>query len=84
MLDQLGMAGLGGLLGYPQTYNGMYGQMNSQLTQQQFQYNQALTQAIMNRPVWMFDGVQCNVRTMADKIWPTDCPDKTHFLLKYE
>lgn len=71
-----------------QQYNNsqLSGQMGQSIAQQQ--YNQQLyNQAVMmkNRPRWIFDGVECNgPREMADIIWANDCPEKTHFLLKYE
>ena len=34
--------------------------------------------------VWVFNGEQCSVKEMADKIWSNNCPEKTMFLLKYE
>ena len=84
MFNQLGMVGLNSLLG-TQACNGYqngFGQMNNQLQQQ---YNHQYTQSMMmNKPTWVFNGQTCTVREMADMIWPTDSPEKTHFLLKYE
>ena len=34
-------------------------------------------------PRWMFDGVMLSVMDFANKIWPDDCADKTHFILKW-
>ena len=58
---------------------------------QQHQYNQALMSGLFNQqtvidpPKWVFNGTTYNnVRDMADAIWKLDCPEKTHFILKYE
>lgn len=71
---------------YNNYQNGQLGQAGMNMAAQQ--YNQQLfNQAVMmkNRPRWIFDGVECNgPREMADIIWANDCPEKTHFLLKYE
>ena len=48
------------------------------------QYNQAQMAQQIKWPTWVFNGKQCTIREMADEIWHTDCPEKTHFLLKYE
>lgn len=96
LLDSLG---LNGLFGQNQlqsnqsafqraqqyNHNAQYGgQMGQSIAQQQ--YNQALMASMMqNKPQWVFNGVTCNgPREMADIIWTNDCPEKTHFLLKYE
>ena len=84
MLDQLGLAGLAGIMNSQNHNNQMYGQMNSQISQSQSQaaWTQAMSQ---QRPQWVINGVVCNsAREMADVIWPNSCPEKTHFLLKYE
>jgi len=92
LLDSLG---LNGIFGQNQLQSNQsafqraqqYNQYGSQiaglgLTQQQM-YNQAMM--MRNKPKWVFNGVECNSpREMADIIWSTDCPEKTHFLLKYE
>lgn len=92
LLESLGMQGVMGPNHQQlsqqanQAFNNAYAQYNNQiaglgLTQQQM-YNQAMMQ---NKPQWVFDGVVCNgPREMADVIWPNDCAEKTHFLLKYE
>ena len=90
LLDGLG---LGGLMGQnqiqsnqsafqrAQQYSQYGGQMSQSLAQQQL-YNAAMMQ---NQTKWMFNGVYCSgPREMADIIWANDCPEKTHFLLKYE
>lgn len=84
MLDQLGLAGLAGIMNTQNHNNQMYGQMNNQLAQSQAQ--QAWNSAMMQqRPQWVINGVTCrSAREMADVIWPNSCPEKTHFLLKYE
>ena len=56
-------------------YQQQVGQFNNWAAQMQQQKKPKL---------WKFDGVECDVREMADKIWTTDCPEKTHFILKYE
>lgn len=63
---------------------GMQNGYNSQLAQGMLahQYHQQATQPKM--PEWVFNGKTCSVREMADEIWHIDCPEKTHFLLKYE
>jgi len=88
-LDNLG---LGGLMGQQvqsnqsgfqraQQYNNS--QYGSQIAGLGLTYNQAMM--MQNRPQWVFNGVTCNSpRDMANIIWPTDCAEKTHFLLKYE
>lgn len=84
LLDSLG---LGMLMGQNQTqsnHSAQYGSqsaMNQSLVQQQLrQYSQ-----MRNQTKWMFDGIPCSgPREMADIIWPNDCAEKTHFLLKYE
>ena len=93
LLDSLG---LGGLMGQNQIQSNQGGFQraqqynNSQLgaqMNQSYLHQQLYKQAIMmkNRPRWIFDGVECNgPREMADIIWANDCPEKTHFLLKYE
>jgi hypothetical protein len=84
MFDQLGLGTiLGAMNGYnsgsPQNYtNNVY---QSPL-QQQYQYNSNIQNQA--QPKWMFDGRVCDVRKMADMIWPKSCPEKTHFLLKFE
>ena len=80
MFDQLG---LGNLLGTNAFNN--YNQMSNQLASlgQSNLLNQQYNQ-MMQKPKWVFDGRTCTVREMADSIWPTDCPEKTHFLLKWE
>lgn len=87
MLDQLGLAGLASIMNTQNHNNQMYGQMNNQLASQQYQqaqYNRMMMQA-QQKPMWVFNGVQCNsAREMADIIYPNDCPEKTHFLLKFE
>lgn len=40
-------------------------------------------QGIIQPMTWMFDGVLMSIMDFADKIWPEDCADKTHFILKY-
>lgn len=92
LLDSLGLSGLMGQQsnqgGFQraQQYNNsqLAGQMGQSLMQQQ--YNQTLMASMMqNRPQWVFNGVTCNSpREMADIIWTNDCPEKTHFILKYE
>lgn len=32
---------------------------------------------------WMFDGEYCTITEFAEKMWPSDCKEKTFFLLKY-
>ena len=92
LLDSLG---LGGLMGQNQVqsnqsgfqrahqynHSQLSGQMGQSLMQQQLgQYHQ-----MQNQTKWMFNGVHCSgPREMADIIWANDCPEKTHFLLKYE
>ena len=85
MLDQLGLAGLAGIMNTQNQNNGMYGQMNGQISQSQAQAAWTQAAAMQNRPQWVFNGVRCNsAREMADIIWPNSCPEKTHFLLKHE
>ena len=82
MLDQLGLAGLAGIMNTQNHNNQMYGQMNIHQNNVQAQWTAAMAQ---QRPQWVFNGVTCNsVREMANIIWPTDCAEKTHFLLKFE
>lgn len=33
---------------------------------------------------WVFAGRPCSVTEFADFIWPEECADKTHFILKWE
>ena len=92
MLEQLGLQGLVGL----GAIGGSQGQMNNGMLTQQYgsQYNNALSQQQyqwaqhqmnITPPTWVFNGqVYKTAREMADAIWHNDCPDKTHFLLKYE
>lgn len=63
---------------------GLQNGYNSQLAQAQLahQYRQQIATA--TKPTWVFNGKSCTVREMADEIWHTDCPEKTHFILKYE
>lgn len=63
-------------MGLQNAYNSQ--QAQTQLRQQYYQAQQ------MKVPTWIFNGKTCTVREMADEIWHTDCPEKTHFLLKYE
>lgn len=60
---------------------GSSGLANQSLAQQQMS---AWNQSITKPAKWMFDGKVCDVREMANKIWHEDCPEKTHFILKYE
>jgi len=95
LLDSLGLNGIFGqnqlqsnqsAFQRAQQYGQYGGQMGQSLAQQQYNqqlYNQAMM--MKNRTRWMFDGVECSgPREMADIIWPNDCAEKTHFLLKYE
>lgn len=96
MLGQLGLGAMNSLLGGHSYNNYGYGsqglhqqgmgnaQYNSLLAQQQQAFNHAYNQSMSPPAKWMFDGKVCDVRTMADEIWKTDCPEKTHFILKYE
>ena len=34
-------------------------------------------------PKWMFNGTMCSIIDFANQIWPEDCADKTHFILKW-
>lgn len=68
-----------GMSPYAQNSAGLANQSSISIAQQQ--YNQAMMQ---QKPTWVFNGQTCTVREMADNIWPTDCPEKTHFLLRYE
>lgn len=90
LLESLGMSGLMGQnhqqlaqqanQAFNHAYSQYSGQMGQSLMQQQ--YNQSLMQ---QQTRWMFNGVVCSgPREMADIIWPNDCAEKTHFLLKYE
>ena len=64
-------------------YNQYGGLANQSLAQQQLsQYNQML--GARQETKWKFNGIDLNVRDMANAIWANDCPEKTHFLLKYE
>ena len=45
--------------------------------------SQAYTGSNWQPPRWMFNGVMLGVLDFANEIWPEDCPDKTHFILKY-
>lgn len=57
-------------------------QYNSQLAQQQWAN---IMMGATQTPQWVFNGVICkSARDMANIIWKTDCPEKTHFLLKFE
>ena len=89
LLDSLGIQGMNVLLGQSQAqYGGQMGQSQAQYGGQmgqslmQQQYNQAF--GARQETKWKFNGIDLNVRDMANAIWPTDCPEKTHFLLKYE
>jgi hypothetical protein len=76
MLDQLGLSGLCGIMN-SQNYNSQLHQNNVQA-----QWTAAMAQ---QKPQWVFNGITCNsVRDMANIIWPIDCPEKTHFILKHE
>jgi hypothetical protein len=72
-----------------QAYNGYqqgmtFGQNQSMLAQQQYARNQANMLGAQQIVKWAFNGKICTVRQMADEIWHEDCPEKTHFILKYE
>ena len=77
----------------PPIYHGTgYNQLNAQqqtiLAQQMSARNYGNMMANSNIQIsfskWTFNGKNCTVREMANQIWPIDCSDKTHFLLKYE
>ena len=86
--------GLGNLIGNHAHnnygHNSSQNMFNSGMSPQQaaMQYNNLLAQTHMNphqqKVNWIFNGKICTVREMADEIWHNDCPEKTHFLLKYE
>lgn len=81
----LAQQGYNQLAGY--SMNNQSGLMDAAIAAQQ--YNTLLANAshqnIITKPkLWVFNGKECTVRQMADEIWHTDCPEKTHFLLKYE
>lgn len=95
MLNQLGLQGLAsiGVVGtnisgqQAMQSSGMLNGYNSQQAQSQLaqQYNWAQQRIVVEPPQWAFNGVVYKTaREMADAIWTHDCPDKTHFLLKYE
>jgi len=68
---------------YNNYQQGLLGQAG--LAQAAQQYNSQLWQSqVRQETKWKFNGVDVNVRDMANSIWPTDCAEKTHFLLKYE
>jgi hypothetical protein len=65
-------------------YQGMLNGYNSQQAQNMLaqQYNQAMMKP---KPKWVIDGKEFNsVRDVANELYPTDCPEKTFFILKYE
>ena len=72
---------------YPAHY---YAQQASQLqamAQQQAQQglgmSGSLQQGVYQMPRWMFNGVVLSILDFANEIWPEDCAEKTHFVLKY-
>lgn len=100
LLDSLGLQGLMGQNHQQlsqqanQAFNNAYNQYNNGqlgqagMSQAAQQYNNQLWQSVAQKPsplrTWVFNNKPCNVREMADMIWTNDCPEKTHFLLKYE
>ena len=90
MFNLLGMQALAslGVVGTSSGNQGMLAQQyssqyNNNIAQQQYAWAQQ--QLAVVPPTWAFNGTIYNTaREMADAIWHTDCPDKTHFLLKYE
>ena len=93
MLGQLGMQGLAsaGIIGTGGIAQQQYqSNQNAYMALQQSSYNQQMMLGQMAqqqyiKPRWVFDGTTYNsAREMADTIWPVSCPQKTHFLLKYE
>ena len=97
LLDSLGLQGLMGQnhqqlsqqanQAFNNAYNsyqqGQIGQAG--MSQAAQQYNNQLWQTHTRQQTkWKFNGVDCSIREMADMIWTNDCPEKTHFLLKYE
>jgi len=49
----------------------------------QQQMSAGAMQGISQPMRWMFDGILLSTIDFANKIWAEDCPDKTHFVLKY-
>jgi len=66
------------------TQHGYYNPQGIAAQQYNTLLNASANQIITKPKQWVFDGEDCTVREMADKIWPQSCPEKTHFLLKYE
>lgn len=76
----------GGQIGNQQFNNqsGLLNGYNPQQAQARLQqlYNQQYNPP---KPKWVIDGKEfTSVRDVANELYPTDCPEKTHFILKYE
>lgn len=69
-------------------YPGHYYAQQAAMAQQQAMIGQqqmsaGAMQGISQPMRWMFDGILLSTIDFANKIWAEDCPDKTHFVLKY-
>jgi hypothetical protein len=93
LLNSLGLSGASGLLGQnhqqlSQQANQAFNNAMQQMNQNPYaQYNQMMNQTYIHpKPpvLWKFNGVDCSIREFADMVWANDCPEKTHFILKYE
>ena len=62
-------------------------QQQAMAAQQAYGIGQSMSQGYSGNnwqpPKWMFNGVMLGIIDFANEIWPEDCADKTHFILKW-